>query len=595
MSEQKPQDDKYKDLYRDGGEIVEFQFEQIIHAAYELAVARNDQELRSRIEKNWEDLHGIPYFPSESIPVSLLGGPGQGKSAVTAVAAKRAAAFLGLNYVDSRSARPGKDDFYIDFVTLGGALSPTQVKGTSLPGEAKFTADDGHTNIERVMEVVLPDNVTKAKYARMAMIVLDDAPNAHPDVLTAIYDLLKPETDSQYSGIYYSQTGNTGDDGAGAKGFNTAIYSRTRLMYMRDKPEDFCARLEDKYRGDVAESFLESIMIGFFNANPELLNTPPIEAKMQKTQFSCSRTNTQLTEQMAQILRPYAWRLENKPETVDKTMQSAMLTKLATLTVDNVGRTVGKKISQHALRVIQDADPIARAILTAGKITEDIKQRIDAQYTTGDRPEDLEFSMALADALSAHTSAKLIAAADDQDDKEFDRVMDAFSSGVYGSIRSHKIKEFIQHCYQRLFNGVVAKSKGNPAFGYKNDKQAVIINQQFFERVCQSATKHPVAVSKLPPEHSVGGVERLMDLALRASLVKTADGSVLSQNAEKARAVQDAFDRFAPKKTAPQQAPAGAQSVTTNQPQSHASVSASPAVQQPITQPAAPKSPSLHF
>lgn len=545
-------EDKYSDLYRSGDMVISFTFEQLVHQSYQNAKKSGDNELMSRIENNWEDIFGVPYFEAEPTPVGLLGGPGQGKTAVMNASAKRAASFMGLNFVSDRNTVPTKNDFFFDVVTLGGALSPNPIKGTQLPATKSFKDSLGNTVEERVMDTILPANVTKSKYARASFILLDDAPNAHPDVLTAVYDLLKPENESEFSNIYYSYTGNTGDDGAAAKKFNTAIASRCRLMYMKDLPMDFIKRLEDEYRNDVAETYIRSIVLGFIQQNGNLLNTPPIKAQMDKTQFACSRTWTQYSRQLSQFLRPFAWRMKNKPSTVTEQATSDLLAAVQTLAVDNLGRDVGNKIYSHALRVIQDADPICRDILASGQVTADIKERIKRQYDNGESASDMDFMFAMADSLSNHAAEQYINAYGAGDSDAMENALKGFVAGMYDTLRSPKTPEYVQHCYQRFFSACVSKSNDDPAFGYRTEKGVMLIGNKFYGDVSRASSANPLSVTEYV--NPLGKKVRLIDQMLNVSSIRAATDADINALSEQNKALKDAFNRCAPKAT-PQSAP----------------------------------------
>ena len=568
--------DKYADLYRSGDTIVDFTYKQLVHHAYKRAQKIGDQELMSRIEANWLDIHGVPYFEADPMPVGLLGGPGQGKTSVMIAAGKKAAALMGLNFVSERNVTPTKDDFYFDVVTLGGQLSPAVVKGQQLPGDKVYIDANGNEVVEREMKTILPTNVTASKYARTAFILLDDAPNAHPDILNAVYDLLKPENESDFSGIYYSYTGNTGDDGAAAKKFNTAIASRVRLMYMKDLPRDFINRLEEEYRSDIAETYIRSIVMGFVMQNGNLLNTPPIRAQQEKTQFACSRTWTQMTKQLSQYLRPYVWLMKNKPEMITESHTGELLQEVERLAVDNLGRDVAKKLYSHALRVMQDADPISRAILESGKVTSDIEARVKSQYTTGESPSDMDFMFAMADALSNHAAEQYVNAFNENDEEKMGHVLKGLVAGLYDTIRSPKTPEYVQHVYQRFFSACVSKSNDNPAFGYRTNKGVMLIGNAFFSKVVDASKLNPVAITEY--ENGLGRKVRLIDQMKNIGSIRAALDGEIDVVAEQAKALRDAENRHKPKPKAPTAAPSTATTNTqTAQPTKSASAQSSAA------------------
>jgi hypothetical protein len=537
--------DKFADLYRSGDTIVDLTFKQIVHHTYKRAKKHGDTELMKRIEENWEDVHGVPYFEADPMPVGLLGGPGQGKTAVMVVAAKKAAALMGLNFVSERNVIPTKDDFFFDVVTLGGQLSPALIKGHQLPDKKTFYTADGKAVEEPVLSAILPSNVTASKYARASFILLDDAPNAHPDILNAVYDLLKPENESEFSDIFYSYTGNTGEDGAAAKKFNTAIASRVRLMYMKDLPQDFIRRMEEDYRDDIAETYIRSIVMGFIMQNGNLLNTPPIRAQQEKTQFACSRTWTQFTKQLSQFLKPYVWTMKNKPHLVTESHTGELLQEIEKLAVDNLGRDVAKKLQGHALRVMQDADPISRAILDSGKVTPDLEQRIKAQYGNGESPSDADFMYAMADSLSNHAAEQYVNAFKENDEEKMDHVLKGLVAGLFDTIRSPKTPEYVRHVYQRFFTACVSKSNDNPAFGYRTNKGVMLIGNAFFAKVVEASKQNPVAITEF--DNGRGQKARLVDEVKNVSSIKAAFDGEIDAVAAQAKAYKDAMDRHKPK------------------------------------------------
>jgi hypothetical protein len=575
--------DKYADLYRDSDTIISFATEQVLYHCYKRAKHDGDEEIIKRIEANWERLYGVPFFEAEPIPIGLLGGPGQGKTAVMVESAKRAAAIMGLNFVSDRNSTPGKNDFYFDVVTLGGALSPVLIKGTQLPDTIPFVDAEGVERTERVMNTVLPTNVTKSKYARASIILLDDAPNAHPDVLTAIYDLLKPENESAFSKIYYCYTGNTGDDGAAAKRFNTAIASRVRLMYMKDEPRDFIKRIEDTYKGDIAETYIASLCLGLIESNPDKLNTPAIKGFNEKTQFACSRTWTQFIAQSAQYLRPYAWRIDNKPDSITGEHRAKFIGQLHQLAVDNLGRDVGQTFYSHCLRVIQDADPIAREIMKHGLVTPELERRIAEQYGSGDAAKDYEFMYAMADSLSSRAAQMYAEGFNSKEPAIMQKALQGLTSGVFTAIKSPKTPEYVSHCFQRFFSGVASKTDYSRMIGYKTDKGVLTISNAFFDEVVKEASKNSIAVAEY--EYQEGKKTTLLSQIGNVPSVRASksfggikSGEEYNRAIEEAEAFKDVFKRF--NEEAKQNA-ANHQS-----PQTQTSAPATVPVQSPSTTPA---------
>lgn len=533
--------DKYEDLYRDGNTIIEFVSEQIIYHNYTVAKSENDKELMTRIEKNWDEIFGVPFFESEAIPVGVLGGPGQGKTSVMKAAAQRAAQIMGLNFINDKNIMPTKNDFFFDSVTLGGSLSPSLLKGHYMPATQTFIDHNGNEVIEKVMSATLPDNVLKAKYARASFILLDDAPNAHPDLLTAAYDLLKPETNSEFSKIYYSFTGNTGDDGAAAKKFNTALASRCRLLYMCDTVMDFINRIENQYNGDIAQTYINSLALGLLEADDSLLNTPPITAQRDKTQFACSRTWTQFISQMAQSLRPFAYKENKDPSSMTDEQRMMLIGKLRDLSVDNLGRDVGAKFYSHALRVIQDADPIARDILTAGAVTSEITARLERQYSTGETPSDNDFMYALADSLSSRAATMYVNAVNAKDTTTMALALKGFSEGAFSAIKSPKTPQYVQHCYQRFFSAVASRSDFNPLIGFKNPKGVLTLNNAFFNEVITAASKNVLAVTQY---EALGSKTTLLDQIRGISSVRALDATELNRSLQEKEAYDASIEKF---------------------------------------------------
>ena len=492
MSDLVIKEDKYEDLYRDGKTVSDFTFQQIIHHSYNRAKRFNDDELVQRIERRWPELYGTPYFPSIPMPIGVLGGPGQGKTTVVIKAAKNAAAFMGLNFVNSDNVIPGKDDFFFDVVTLGGQLSPSLIKGAMLPEDMTYKNHLGEEVTQRVMNPSLPTNVIKVQLARAAMILLDDAANAHTDVQTAVYDLLKPEKDSPYANALYSYTGNTGDDGAAAKAFNTAIGSRVRLMYMRDEALDFINRIDEAYSNDIAYSYISSLVTGFIDAHPHYLNASPANAKREKTNFACSRTWTQATESFAQVLRPLAYTALNSPEKAKQAEHSVLLNELFQLSQDSLGRDVSNKFKSHMYTVLQDADPIAREILKAGAITQNIKERIKNKFNEGESGQEKSFMYSLAMSMGTLAAEYYTKAVKNNDQAQKLHILTALTVGTFDALPvTPSLPEYCATVVQHFLMSVVTRNKGNLQVGYKDEKTGeIVVCLPLFETIAQAFAKN---------------------------------------------------------------------------------------------------------
>lgn len=465
---------KKENLYRPTGHVLDSIVDQLLQYSH----AKGDDGIKVKVEAAYEALKQAPFFPTKPIPLGLLGGPGQGKSAVCREAAKRVAAMLDLNFLEgANKGAPTKNDFYYDSITLGGAISTAPVKGHQIP--TKVNVDGEETD---VMRAVLPKWVLNAKQAGISFVVFDDLKNALSSVQTSTYDVLQEETSSDFGNAFYSWTGNLGDDGTPASKSNSAITSRSMLMRVKDDAEQFLERASKKFNDRVGTGLVGE----YLAANPDMLNLDPAKAARAQTNFACSRTWENLIYALRPMHHQYLHHLSKQGSEAMPNLQQIRF-----VAEDICGPEVGEDFVAFVNRYISSAVPLVKQIMEKGEVDRHARLVLDEKYTDGANLDEVNFANTFSVA-AANEAAQAFADANKQGDKVAKTAaLKGLAALMYGSIPS---REYINNTSRYFLKQVIVKSADEENVGWLSKTGAPVVRDALMEDIIYQLVKQPTAV-----------------------------------------------------------------------------------------------------
>lgn len=480
---------KREQQYRPTGHVLHVLVEQILQYAH----GKGDEVIQQRVEQAWITLNQEPFIPSKPLPVGLIGGPGQGKTAVGREAAKQAAALLGMNFVSGVAVEPTPEDFYYDAITLGGVMSSAPVKGHQIPTKTSIAGEE-----TEIMRSVLPKWVHNTKTAGLSFVVFDDLRNALSSVQTTTYDVLQEETSSDFGNAYYGWTGNLGDDGTPASKSNSAITSRGILMTVRDDAEQFLQRASKKFNDPIGTGLVGE----YLEAHPEALNLSPATAAKKQTNFACSRTWENLIHALRPVYGGYLYRLGNQGPDAPYNLERVRF-----LAEDIIGPEKGESFIGFVSNYLQSAVPIVRQILNDGAISDKVRDQINDKYVDGASIDEFSFANTFSVAIASEASAMYKKSADNDDKESKQRVLAGLSALMYDTLPN---REFIQNTSRYFVKQIITKSQDPESVGWLNESGAPVLRDVFMDELVAEIIKQPLAVAYA--KNINGDEERLINI-----------------------------------------------------------------------------------
>lgn len=398
-----------------------------------------EERMNAKVKALYKEWTGVEWSDTSDKVKStlLLGSPGQGKTTSFKQAARRVSAGLGLNF----KLNPGDEvtiypnDFMFVSMEFSGENQVTTVGG--IPAK---TVDES-TGIEYMTKLV-NKRLAMARSAGGALVLLDDFPNASPNVQNVGLSLTdeKRFQGLNLDNVYIGLTGNLGSlDGTHTTRLSTALRGRCKIMFTQDNLDNWVTRTQQTFRDGLSDVGL----CGFLKREPQFFAEMP--NTRQQGGFPSPRSwDAALTE----IRRAVA----EKGGRGKGEIQA--LTKITRIAQSFLGLEVGLKLQAYFHSMMMGADPIARQMIHEGTFN---KKAFEEKFKDGYSAESQHFAYQFGVALADYAVQSLVDSGnrvpDASKNKNLRQVMERFATGV-NAVNEDTFAFTIDHFKAKLANQV---------------------------------------------------------------------------------------------------------------------------------------------
>lgn len=394
-----------------------------------LAYTRGADRARdAHIEVVWQKRFGVPFFAYRPTATYLRGFPGHGKTTAFHAAATEVAQLLGLELVWEPEV-PCKVDartLLVKTVNFSGEVSNNAVAGIPLV-EGYNGAGHGGETTDRFTRRAPPFALAVARHAGLALIVLDDMPNAAPGIQNVANDLLDR---GRAQGLDLGRrclvgaTGNLGsEDATAVSSTSTATATRANSYHIQDRLEDWGPRTIQMYPDPVGDAGV----VAFLESHPDLFHKPSRSKKGEP--YPTPRTWSRCVEEH---LRPM-YSLFAHPSLDDQVdVRARALNGACERAAGLVGPEAADKLRAHYSSVLDKSLPLAQEVLRTGQLSAASVKAFKKRYGAGASADEEAFLRQFYTCLVDSSAQGLVADYLNGDKDSFTRRFDALLTGLYG-------------------------------------------------------------------------------------------------------------------------------------------------------------------
>ena len=361
----------------------------------DIPLTKEEKEINADVERAYKELTGQPYpsFRGKVRPRALFGPPGHGKTSSLEAASKIAADALGWRYVSAEDLEfvPLEEIDHKTFVFMAyetaGATSAQDLMG--LPN-AETIAGESKRYLDRIFSMPF-HKITRAGGGTF---LLDDVLNAARHIQDAVLPILDRRRIGQLNlrSSYICLTGNLGAlDDSNATRAASPMRGRVRSALAYDTVENFIARTRanPEFRDELGDAFVRA----FFQRFPQYFSGHPVRG--QQGGFEAPRSWDSFIHAGREILHRHGGR-ENARAARDELYDAA---------AELVGPSAASDFNAFLESVLNNADPLARQIITTGELDEKELKKI---YSGGHSSREQNFAYQFAIALVDYGTQKII-------------------------------------------------------------------------------------------------------------------------------------------------------------------------------------------
>lgn len=455
--------------------------EKLVRDMLQLAYTNGkNPERDAQIEKAWFDRYDLPWVRYKPTASYFRGFPGQGKTTAYVSAAREVAKILGMNLIEQPETPVpvGPNDVMLYVINLSGEVSNLAVSG--IP--KTVDGDDGISYTKRMP----PFGLAAARNAGLAVIVLDDMPNASPNIQNISNDLMdRGRAQGLDLGPHalVGATGNLGaEDGTHVSATSTATATRNNNYMIEDNVEDWCTRTIHMYRDKAGDAGI----VGFLTRYPDMFHMPTKRKKGEP--YPTARSWSRALEEHFRPLHHYVSHgaTQGKPPA----WRENLVGKTCELAAGLLGMEVADKIGGYYRQLFNHSLPLAKEIIETGTLTPASEKRFNDNYGDGVSADSAQFFLQFQTALVDQVSAPLLAAFSKNDDKAFKAQVQNLMTGLYSYGHNHANHGWIA---DYLTNRLVSIAN-NPVVGATDPKTAVSrLSTQFLDQLTKAVNGHPKA------------------------------------------------------------------------------------------------------
>lgn len=354
-----------------------------------------NHEINAKIEKHLKQAYGmekdaiLEVVSIRTVPLTLNGAPGQGKTTCYVESCKRVAKNLGLNFIRDveESYTPSRNDLLL---VVQDSAGKTSVLEYALPRAVSVSEKNSKGEVEEnvYLKSVLNWRFMCLNKTAGGILLFDDAANASINVQNSFLQVAINKTfgGMKLHNALIGFTANLGSaDGTYTNDFSSALRNRTANFYVRDTVENFKFRAYKRLTGtgDLG-------LINYLNRNADDLSSMPEPGS--SAGFNSPRSWDDFIDKM--IVRLHALGGRGKGEDL-------LLSDVRLYAPSMLGPKVGAKVVAYYESLLLGADPIAREAIEKGKLDD---KKFDEKYGSGGNADSVTFGYQFASSCADYTT-----------------------------------------------------------------------------------------------------------------------------------------------------------------------------------------------
>ncbi|PKM47054.1 MAG: hypothetical protein CVV05_01135 [Gammaproteobacteria bacterium HGW-Gammaproteobacteria-1] len=438
----------------------------------------------AQIEAAWLKRFDLPFVKYKPTSSYLRGFPGHGKTTAYLSAAREVAKMLGMNLIEQpESPQPvGENDLLLYVINLSGEVSNLAVSGVP-----KIVEDNGVHYTQRMP----PFALATARKAGIAVVVLDDMPNASPNIQNISNDLMDR---GRAQGLdlgpraLVGATGNLGsEDGTHVSSTSTATATRNNNYMVEDNVEDWCARTIHEHKDSAADAGI----VAFLSRHPDMFHMPTKRKKGEPypTPRSWSRA-------LEEHFRPlYHYVSHGATQGKSSGWRDDLVNRTCELAAGLLGLEVADKVAGYYRQMFNHSLPLAKEVIETGTLSAASQKRFAANYGDGVSAESAQFFMQFQTSLVDQVAAPMLAAFTKKDGKGFTTHVQHLLNGLYNYGNNHANHGWIAE----YLTGRVVSIANDPSVGAIDPKTSVSrLSTHFLDQLTKATNGHAMACATTP-------------------------------------------------------------------------------------------------
>lgn len=455
--------------------------------------------LDERVEAAWSGLRGAPFLPRSVTPTYLRGYPGQGKTTSYRIAATRVARLLGLDFIANPPDEfvPSGDELLFVVQELSGQVSAVDFGG--IPNVQRFATQNGGE--QAFMTKLANKRLAALRYAGAAVLLLDDFPNASPNIQNVALSIL---TENRFQGLDLGRTlvgatGNLGsNDGTHVSATSNAIVTRVANFLVVDSLDQWIERTQAEYQDATGDAGIA----GFLRRYPDCFHMP--KRSRDGVPYPCPRSWSLFLPKLREILFAYRQR---KASSADEPFP---FDELEFEAAGFLGLEVANRLASYFLSFMQLSDPLAESLVASGAWSEEARAQFRKEYARGYAATAQQFGYQFMTALADYSAKALLA--DLPGKAHWSRITRALAEGLYGERIDHALICYGVH-YFALRIVLLAEAMDIDAqdIGNLDDRGRPDLNERFMEELTAAMASMPIANEIIDAQGDLARPFRLLD------------------------------------------------------------------------------------
>lgn len=448
-------------------------------------------ERDAKVEEAWNTRFGLPFQHYKPAATYLRGFPGQGKTTAFKEAAREVAELLGMNLIDQpETACPVTvNDLVLSVVNLSGEVSNLAVSGvphiekhiTSV--ESTGPGMDDVDNAFFYTKRTPPFPLAAASMAGLAVVVLDDMPNASPNIQNIANDLLdlgRAQGLDLGPRTLVGATGNLGsEDATHVNSTSTATATRVNNYQVQDMLQDWCDRVIRQYPDTIGDAGL----VAFMEKNADLFHVPTKRKKGEP--YPTARSWSKALEEHLRPMFGYFQSSLNSPSQRDAV--SRYLDTTIKLAGGLIGMKAADKLGGYYRSLLDHSLPLANEVMETGTLSNASKQVFKDNYQDGVSAKSEYFLTTFYSTLTDNAATKLVQHYLAGNWDQFNTLVNHYMTGLYSFAHNAAHLGWVAHYFS---NRLISLANDPEVGSIVPDTQSPVLDTRFLDRFVKAVSGH---------------------------------------------------------------------------------------------------------